>query len=69
LILIPATAIAVRAASGSSNPGIIIGTAIVGAGCATIAGVVASRLLQRLPRYQKELLQEDTKLKKEEIHG
>ncbi len=55
LILIPATAIAVRATSGSANPGIIIGTAIFGAGCATITGVIASKILQRLPRYKKEL--------------
>ncbi len=55
LVLIPATAIAVRAAAGSTNPGIIIGTSIVGALCATIAGVAASKLLQRLPRYKKDL--------------
>jgi spore maturation protein A len=55
LILIPATAIAVRAAAGSANPGIIIGTSIVGAGCATIAGIAASKLLQRLPRYKKAM--------------
>ena len=55
LILIPATAIAVRAAAGSANPGIIIGTSIVGAGAATIAGVVASKVLQRLPRYKKAM--------------
>jgi spore maturation protein A len=55
LVLIPATAIAVRAAAGSSNPGIIIGTSIVGATCATVAGVVASKLLQRLPRYRKDI--------------
>ncbi len=54
LVLIPATAIAVRAASGSANPGIIIGTSIVGATCATVAGVLAARLLQRLPRYRKD---------------
>ena len=54
LVLIPATAIAVRAAAGSTNPGIIIGTSIVGASCATIAGVAACKLLQRLPRYKKE---------------
>lgn len=54
LILIPATAIAVRAASGSANPGIIIGTSIVGAGCATIAGVVAARLFQRLRMFRVE---------------
>ena len=55
LILIPATAIAVRASAGSSNPGIIIGTSIFGAACATVAGVVAARILQRLPRYRKDL--------------
>ena len=55
LVLIPATAIAVRATVGSANPGIIIGTSIVGAACATVAGVIASKLLQRLPRYKKEM--------------
>jgi spore maturation protein A len=55
LILIPATAIAVRAAAGSANPGIIIGTSIIGASAATVAGVLASKLLQRLPRYRREL--------------
>ena len=54
LILIPATTIAVRAAAGSTNPGIIIGTSIVGATCATVAGIAASKLLQRLPRYRKD---------------
>ena len=68
LILIPATAIAVRAASGSANPGIIIGTAIFGAGCATITGVVASKILQRLPKYKKELNREG-KLAKEKDNG
>src|SRR3990172_2814822 len=43
LILIPATAIAVRAAAGSTNPGIIIGTSIFGAMCATVAGIVAAK--------------------------
>ncbi len=52
LILIPATAIAVRAAAGSTNPGIIIGTSIVGAACATITGILASKLFQRLPAYR-----------------
>lgn len=63
LVLIPATAIAVRAASGSVNPGIIIGTSIFGAGCATVAGIIASKVLQRLPRYKKDLLVEDEKPK------
>jgi spore maturation protein A len=54
LVLIPATAIAVRAAAGSANPGIIIGTSIFGAGCATVAGLIAVKLLQRLPRFRRD---------------
>jgi spore maturation protein SpmA len=49
LTLIPATAIAVRAAAGSSNPAIIIGTSIFGAGCATIAGITAAKVLEKFP--------------------
>ncbi len=55
LVLIPATAIAVRAAAGSSNPGIIIGTSIFGAGCATIAGLISVKLLQRLRYFRKDV--------------
>lgn len=47
LTLIPATAIAVRAASGSSNPAIIIGTSIFGAFCATVAGITAAKFLEK----------------------
>jgi spore maturation protein A len=66
LILIPATAIAVRASAGSANPGIIIGTSIFGAMCATVAGVVAARILQRLPRYRKDL---EPEVRKEASNG
>jgi spore maturation protein A len=55
LVLIPATAIAVRAAAGSVNPGIIIGTSIFGAGCATVAGLIAVKVLEKLPLFQKQL--------------
>ena len=47
LTLIPATSIAVRAASGSSNPAIIIGTSIFGAFCATVAGITAAKILEK----------------------
>ncbi len=47
LTLIPATAIAVRASSGSSDPTIIIGTSIFGALCATIAGITAAKILEK----------------------
>ncbi|MGE5313274.1 MAG: nucleoside recognition domain-containing protein [Acidobacteriota bacterium] len=55
LVLIPATAIAIRAAQGSADPGMIIGTSIFGAGCATAAGLVAAKIMQRLPVYRKPL--------------
>jgi len=69
LVLIPATAIAVRAAAGSANPGIIIGTSIFGAACATVFGLIAVKLLEKLPRYKKDLLVEPTPESKEERHG
>ncbi|MCX6168270.1 MAG: nucleoside recognition protein [Ignavibacteriales bacterium] len=49
LTLIPATAIAVRAAAGSSDPTIIIGTSIFGASCATIVGVLSAKILEKFP--------------------
>ena len=49
LTLIPATAIAVRAAAGSSDPAIIIGTSIFGASCATIVGIIAAKVLEKFP--------------------
>lgn len=55
LTLIPATAIAIRAGLGSADPGIIIGTSMFGAGCATVAGITAVKLLQRIPRFKREL--------------
>lgn len=52
LTLIPATAIAVRAALGSKDPTIILMTSFFGAGLATIAGVIAAKILQRLKVYR-----------------
>lgn len=71
LVLIPATAIAVRAAAGSVNPGIIIGTSIFGASCATVAGLVAVKLLQRLPRFRRDDPSRfsSSEMKKEDRHG
>ncbi len=55
LTLIPATAMAVRAAAGSNDPGVIIGTSIFGAGCATVAGLISVKILERLPVYRKAM--------------
>jgi spore maturation protein SpmA len=49
LTLIPATAIAIRSASGSSDPAIIIGTAIFGATCATTVGITAAKIFEKFP--------------------
>ncbi len=49
LTLIPATAIAVRAAAGSNDPTIIIGTSIFGASCATIVGILTAKILEKFP--------------------
>lgn len=49
MTLIPATAIALRAAAGSSDPAIIIGTSIFGSTCATITGVMTAKILENFP--------------------
>ncbi|PIE03100.1 MAG: nucleoside recognition protein [Acidobacteria bacterium] len=49
LTMIPATAIAIRAAAGSSDPAIIIGTSIFGALCASIVGITAAKTLEKFP--------------------
>ncbi|MBI2619144.1 MAG: nucleoside recognition protein [Ignavibacteriales bacterium] len=72
LILIPATAIAVRAAAGSANPGIIIGTSLFGASCATVAGLITVKLLQRLPVFRKDdpaLVGRETRKGGDKDHG
>ncbi|MDA0986452.1 MAG: hypothetical protein O3A55_02455 [Bacteroidetes bacterium] len=52
LTLIPATVLAIRAAMGSANPGIIIAPSIFGAICAATAGLIAVKILQRMKRFQ-----------------
>lgn len=55
LTLIPATAIAVRAASGSSNPTIIIGTTMFAAFCATLTGLLVANIFHVLSDSSKSL--------------
>jgi spore maturation protein A len=45
--LIPATMIAVLAASGSKNPTVIISTSLIASVCGTIAAVTTAKILQR----------------------
>lgn len=56
LTLIPATAIAVRAASGSTNPTIIIGTTMFAAFCATLAGLISANIFHILTDKNKSLI-------------
>jgi len=50
--LIPATAIAILASAGSKNPTAIIGTALIATSCAALAGIVAVKLLEKLPVFK-----------------
>lgn len=50
--LIPMTAVAVLAVSGSVQPYAIIGTSILATTCSTIAGITAAKLLAKLPGYR-----------------
>lgn len=50
--LIPATAVAILSASGSKNPTAIIGAALVATTVSTFVGIVAVKLLEKLPCYR-----------------
>jgi spore maturation protein SpmB len=62
MTLIPASAIAIRAASGSSDPAIIIGTSIFGSFCATVAGILSAKLLQNVSLGAKRWYRDNIKL-------
>ena len=49
MTIIPATAIAIRAAAGSADPTIIIATSLFGSTCATIAGLTVAKLFEKFP--------------------
>ncbi len=53
--LIPATVIAIRAASGSTNPTEILGPVIVATTVNTLVGIITVRLLSKLPIFKRQL--------------
>ncbi len=55
--LIPATVIAIRAASGSANPTEILGAVIVATTVSTIVGITAVKSLSKLKVFRKQLLE------------
>jgi spore maturation protein SpmA len=52
ITLIPATAIAVRSAAGSSDPAVIIGTSFLASLTATIFAVTISKILSRVKMFR-----------------
>ncbi len=58
--LIPTTAIAILAASGSKRPTAIVGTALMATLCAATVGLVTVKLLQKLPMFRLKPLPEST---------
>jgi spore maturation protein SpmA len=57
LTLIPATAIAVRAAAGSSDPTIIIGTTMFAAFCATATGLITAKLFHLIASGKEQFFE------------
>lgn len=47
LTLIPATAIAIRASAGSTQPAVIIGTALFGSLCATTVAITSAKIFEK----------------------
>ena len=60
--LIPATAIAILAASGSSRPTAIVGTALLATTCSTAVGIAAAKFFEKLSifRPKSELVADDS---------
>jgi len=50
--LIPASAVAILAAAGSTDPTAIIGTAFLATACSTAAGLISVKSLEKLPFYR-----------------
>ncbi len=50
--LIPATAIAILAASGSTRPTAIVGTALLATFCAASVGIISVKILEKLPIFR-----------------
>jgi len=65
--LIPASAVAILAAAGSTRPTAIIGTALVATICSTLVGIFSVKTLEKLPLYRlPAVTEEDRKNKREE---
>jgi spore maturation protein A len=66
ICLIPATMIALRASSGAENPTEIIAPTILASTSATIVAITTAKILNRIPRFNKEI-QNPEPAKKDEV--
>jgi len=62
ICFIPATMIALRAASGAENPTEIIAPTILASICATIVAVTVAKFLSKLPMFNKPNLSDETSI-------
>src|SRR5881397_1771696 len=60
--LIPATAIAILAASGSTRPTAIVGTALLATLCAASVAIISVKLLEKLPLFRISPSNQRTKI-------
>ena len=63
--LIPATAIAILAASGSTRPTAIVGTALLATLCAASVAIISVKLLEKLPTFRISQSNQRTKIEQE----
>ena len=45
--LVPSTVLSIRAAAGSTNPGVIILPAIISTGVAAVVGIICCKIMQK----------------------
>jgi spore maturation protein SpmA len=63
--LIPATAIAILAASGSTRPTAIVGTALLATLCAASVAIISVKLLEKLPVFRISQSNQRTKIEQD----
>jgi spore maturation protein SpmA len=63
--LIPATAIAILAASGSTRPTAIVGTALLATLCAASVAIISVKLLEKLPIFRISQSNQRTKIEQD----
>jgi spore maturation protein A len=52
--LVPASTIAILSAAGATNPTNIIGPTIIATTVSTVVAIIATKMMQKMPRYQIE---------------